>query len=256
MKRTLLIGLNNFPSGQLPLSLLDSSKAAKDQVDVDLKTLCHLMYLDNYGLTVPNPNPCFLQYQDFVTPSSELEFASLGTHKETKTAESMKLGKAFCRSFLYEHFGMIHFAHMDHILGKAPNAPYSQIRITRIPTGGDTPDYLCSDGTKAVFLAEAKGRQTGKLDFGNPTFQKFRNQFANVRVTNASGAALKLKGYIVATRFRLSNEASKTRSKMYAEDPYSQGDCATLGNVVYMGNRDCRQALWNSVVTGVAGSGA
>ena len=36
----------------------------------------------------------------------------------------------------------------------------------------------------------------------------------------------------------------------------TQGDCATLGNVVYMGNRDCRQALWNSVVTGVAGSGA
>lgn len=223
MKRTLLLGLNNFPSGTLPLSLLDSTKAAKDQVDVDLKTLCHLMYLDNHGLTVPNPNPCFLQYKDFVTHSSELEFASLGTHKEAKNAESMKLGKAFCRSFLYEHFGMVHFAHMDHILGKVPTAPFSHIRIARNPTGGDTPDYVCANGMKAVFLAEAKGRQTGKIDFGNPTFQKFRNQFANVSVTNISGAALRLKGYIVATRFRLSNESSKTRSKMYAEDPYSPG---------------------------------
>ncbi len=218
MYRTTLLGLNKFVP--IPANLLDHTGAQLDVIDVNLRQLCHHLFLDTHGLTVPKPNPIFGLYQGFVTAASELEFVAgtLGTHKEARIAESMKLGKAFCRWFLHDYFSIIHFAHMDHVLGKVAPAPFAPTQVVRIAKL-DTPDYLCGDAARSIFLAEAKGRQRETISFNNKRFQAFRDQFTRISVQNPLGQNLKVKGYIVATRFRMNDEPATRRSKLFAEDP-------------------------------------
>lgn len=183
------------------------------------------MYLDTHGLNPPRPNPFFGLYTRFITNSTSLEFegAGLGSHKEARVAEGMKLGKAFCRWFLSEYFDIHYFAHMDEVLGTKTSKTFRSVQVERNPPG-DTPDYLCATDDRKVYLAEAKGRHRQSISFTNKNFADWRSQFSCVTVKNKSGRPLSVKGYIVATRLRTEDEGTSIRSKMFVEDPSSPGE--------------------------------
>jgi hypothetical protein len=224
MHKTVMLMLNQFAPACIPQSLMGGGNAPVDKVSVSIRRLCHHMLLDTYGVSIPKLNPLFPLYQTLINGSPALEFisGSLGSHKEAKIAESMKLGKAFCRWFLAEHFQFVYFGHMDHLLNKAPLPQYGNARIVRVQPG-DTPDYLCADSSGHLFLAEAKGRQEGSIRFQDTAFQKWRDQFLRINVVNAQAQVRRMKGYIVATRLKLETQAA-TASKIFAEDPESPGE--------------------------------
>ena len=56
---------------------------------------------------------------------------------------------------LADHFGVVHFAHMSEVLGKAAHAAFGGMRVERI-SAGDVPDYLCAREVTEPLLAEAK----------------------------------------------------------------------------------------------------
>src|SRR5262249_6066029 len=159
--------LSKFQTKQIPATLMGSG-VALDKIDVRIRRLCHHMFLDTYGRIAPQPNPLFQLHFGLLTNSPQLEYVvgALGSHKEAKVAESMRLGKAFCRWFLDQHFQFTYFGHMDDLLDKTPLPQYNNIKVIRIAKK-DTPDYLCADSTNRIFLAEAKGRQDASISFAN-----------------------------------------------------------------------------------------
>lgn len=236
MKRSLLLGLNNFRAGQVPTSLLDANKVQKNRIDIRFRRVCHQMFLDTYGFSGGRQNPLYMLYKGFLTPAPELEFVagSLGSHKEARIAESMKVGKAFCRSFLDEHLKVTYFAHMDQVIGKTASPRFGGVRVERTPNvRGDTPDYLCAGTGGGIVLAEAKGRQRESISFTSSKFQEWRDQFSRVRICDAQGRQLRLKGYIVATRFRTEDRGARVKSKLYCEDPYSPGEAEPSADALH-----------------------
>jgi hypothetical protein len=123
--------------------------------------------------------------------------------------------------FLHDHFGIGYFAHMEHVLDHQKRDVFSSVRVERVREG-DAPDYLCAASVHDVFLAEAKGRYT-PISFTTKEYDSWRGQFCRVVVKNSIGQALKVKGYVVATRY-----AAETKQKVYsgifAEDPESPGE--------------------------------
>lgn len=224
MKRDIMVAYNNFAANAIPAPLVGVGNAPLDKIKVHLTRLCHHLYLDNYSVAVPKPNPFSSLYSKFITALPSLEFisGSLGSHKEARIAESMKLGKAFCRWFLGEFFHFSLFGHMDDLLNKPASAQYNNMRVTRAQAG-DTPDYLCVGPNNRLFLAEAKGRQHEAVSFQNANFIKWRQQFSRVNVLNPQNLLRRVKGYIVATRLKLDSQP-KVVSRIYAEDPMSPGE--------------------------------
>ncbi len=229
MNKTVLLGLNAFPPGSIPSSLTttingNAAQTPVDTLEVSLTRLCHHMFLDTRGQLPPRPNPFFSFYKGFVTSGLPLEFVEggLGSHKEARIAESMTVGKAFCRWFLDTHFGIKHFAHMEHVIGQTAPSLYGRVRVLRVAKG-DTPDYLCSDGVHNPSLAEAKGRQQGSISFTNADFASWRQQVRRVEVVDELGNTISVKANIVATRFRIETEGSRIQSKLFAEDPETEG---------------------------------
>lgn len=223
MKRTVLLGLNKVP--QVPASL-QQANTPLDKVDVSISKLSHHMFLDTHGDDQRGkPKLLAAHNASLITATKALEFMdhALGTHKEAKVAENMKWGKAFCRWMLAEHFGVIHFAHMDHILDKTTGPLFAPVNVVRL-TSGNTPDYLCGDAANRVTLSEAKGRNARAISFNNTAFQEWRDQVQRVQVQNQQGQPLKVKSYIVATRLRTEGQGSRVRSKVFVEDPETPGD--------------------------------
>lgn len=224
MKREMLLGLSQFPA--TPSSLMDpSTGTAATAITVDLKSVCHHMFLDTYGQHPPNPNPLSGLTRTLITRKQNLEFVAggLGSHKESRNAESMKWGKALCRWFLDSHCGLCFFAHMDDVLGQSVSSHQCPVQVARVKKG-DTPDYLCADTRKQAFLAEAKGRQAVSISFRTKAFQNWRDQLQRVEVRDRYGVPLRTKGFIVASRLRSVRHANGIRARLLAEDPHSPGD--------------------------------
>lgn len=203
---------NNYPT----------SLSGVSNIQVNIIRLCHHMYLDSYGANyaVPNPNPDFLKYSDFVAPCPDLRFRhAVGDSKETRTGEYNRFGRAFCRWFLDEHFNISYFHPIEKLLN-GQIAQNNNFRVARVKTTGDSPDYLCADSA-GCFLAEAKG-SSYSIKFGDKKFDKWRDQFKTVGVYDSTNVLRRIKGYIVATRI-VNQSQCKTFSKIYAEDPFSPG---------------------------------
>lgn len=226
MKRTLALNLNAFPAGFPPsLQTPGAPLTHQDTITVDLRSLCSHMYRDTFGFSSPRQNPLYALYKGMVTSNQELEFVAgaLGSHKEARVSENMKMGKAFCRWFCDNHLGISHFAHMDDILGHTAPQQFQGVQVKRVAPL-DTPDYLCATRNGTVCLAEAKGRQKTAISFTNAAFGQWRQQFTRVQIQNAGGVLMSVKGYIVATRFRNQSHGSRIKSTLYCEDPATRGE--------------------------------
>ena len=220
MKKTLHLALSQY--NPIPLSLRRASAlSAKAVIDLDLAALYHHFYLDTYGTEPPSPAPAQFEHTRFLMPSVELRFQGdgVGASTSAKRSKSSEMGQAFCRWFLHEHLGIKYFAHLDSLIG-ANSTGLDGFAIERAAPG-DMPDYLCSDGAGTVVLAEAKGRYTA-VSFNSQEFSGWRQQFTRVRVLDASGNAVRVKGHIIATRFATESKP-RVESKLYAEDPSTEG---------------------------------
>ncbi|WJV25576.1 MULTISPECIES: hypothetical protein [Pseudomonas] len=220
MKRSLHLALSQYKP--IPTSLQGASVGkTKDVIEVDLAGLYHHYYLDTLGSEPPSPDPAQFEHLRFLMPSEELRFQGEGVGASTnaKRSKSSEMGQAFCRWFLHEHLGIKYFAHMDSLIGA--NRPEFHGFSVQRAIAGDIPDYLCSDGSGSVVLAEAKGRYTS-IGFGTAEFNRWRQQFTRVKVLDETGTPVKVKGHIVATRFATESKP-KVKSKLYAEDPSTEG---------------------------------
>lgn len=223
MQRTIGLALNKFLETPPSLLLTPNNGAARTNIDVNLANLYHHYFVDSYGIVPPDPDPAHFEYLSFLTQSADFRFQGRGighgTHKRRNC--SQELGQAFCRWFLHDHLDITYFAHISHILDKGPQDQLGALSIERADSG-DTPDYFCAEGSKSVFLAEAKGRFDA-IGFDTKDFTKWRKQFERVMVKDSAGICKSVKGFIVATRFATEKQ-SNLKSKIFAEDPSSRGD--------------------------------
>ncbi|MGO4309128.1 hypothetical protein AB4Z35_04500 [Pseudomonas sp. KB_15] len=220
MKRSLHLALSQYKP--IPSSLQGAGIGkTKEVIDVDLAGLYHHYYLDTLGTEPPSPDPAQFEHLRFLMPSEDLRFQGEGVGASTnaKRSKSSEMGQAFCRWFLHEHLGIKYFAHMDSLIGA--NKPDFHGFAVQRALPGDIPDYLCSDGSGSVVLAEAKGRYA-PVGFGTKEFGSWRQQFTRVRVLDETGTPVKVKGHIVATRFATESKP-RVKSKLYAEDPSTEG---------------------------------
>lgn len=224
MERTVRLKLKDVPI--IPPSLLKSlaTPVAAEEITINLANLFHNYWRDEYGDSVPAPNISNFEYLPFISATSDFRMAGDGIgspYTDAMRRASTRLGQAFCRTFLQEHFQITYFAHISEILKRAGKAGFDSFSIHRAKSG-DTPDYFCADGNRQVYLAEAKGKHSS-IGFSTKEFQKWRDQFSRVTVTNASGEAQHLKGYIVATRFSTENKPN-LNTTIFAEDPNTLGN--------------------------------
>jgi hypothetical protein len=126
---------------------------------------------------------------------------------------------------LSDHFDIVHFAHMNDVLGKPAHAAFGGMRVERI-CPGDVPDYLCARQVTEPLLAEAKGRFSS-INFNSAAFQSWRAQFSRVRIVDSANIPRSAKGYVVATQFVTDASAAKNRATSYIEDPNTEGERLT-----------------------------
>ncbi|PMQ13047.1 hypothetical protein PseAD21_05140 [Pseudomonas sp. AD21] len=230
MKKKLYLALNKYKP--IPPTLQGATKEkAKTVIDLDLAGLYHHFYLDTYGTQPPFPDPAQFEHMRFLMPDDEFRFQGdgVGASTNAKRSKSSEMGQAFCRWFLHEHLGIKYFAHLDSLIDDLCEN-FQGFTVERaVP--GDIPDYLCSDGAGSVVLAEAKGRYTS-VGFNTEEFERWRNQFTRVRVLDAEGQAVRVKGHIVATRFATESKP-KVQTKLYAEDPSTEGQEPISGDTAF-----------------------
>ncbi|SDD86364.1 hypothetical protein SAMN04488104_10851 [Algoriphagus faecimaris] len=238
MNKTIEFSLSNFPSVPTALRLVPTIDAADTEFTVDLARLYHHYYTDSYGVNPPNPNHANFEYLHFLSAANDFRFLGVGpaASEGKKRNMSMDLGQAFCRYFLYEFCGITYFAHMDKVLDKPAHAAFNGITVKRI-SKGDAPDYLCSISPDQPFIGEAKGRFSN-IAFTSAAFTEWRNQFKRIAIYDSSGSQKKLKGYIVATKFTTDTNRASNKSKVFAEDPETNGD-GFLGDSSFGLGRGC-----------------
>ena len=224
MNKKIRLALNNY--NPIPPSLLEPpfENISRGELEVDLAKLYHHYYFDNYETTPPSPDPTCFEHVRFLMPSESFRFLgkSLGSSTNARRSKSTELGQAFCRWFLHEHLEIIYFAHISEILDRQEARNIANCKVERI-AAGDAPDYLCAKNASSIYLGEAKGRYT-PISFTSQEFQGWRNQFSRVRVLNSRGIPRSVKGHIVATRFATESDSPKIQSKIFAEDPETEGE--------------------------------
>ncbi|KTT48648.1 hypothetical protein SB11R_14500 [Pseudomonas oryzihabitans] len=230
MKKLLQLALSKYEP--IPPTLQGASeKRAKTVIELDLAALYHHFYLDTYGVQPPSPDPAQFEHIRFLMPDDELRFQGdgVGASTSAKRSKSSEMGQAFCRWFLHEHLGIKYFAHLDRLIDD-PTKNLARFTVERV-SPGDMPDYLCSAGPGSVVLAEAKGRYTS-VGFHTSEFNQWRAQFTRIKVLDANGVAVSVKGHIVATRFATELKPN-VQTKLYAEDPSTEGKEPISGATAY-----------------------
>lgn len=224
MERSIGIAINKFPVTPNSLRKTGSSGDPVEQIRINLAGLFHHYYLDNYGRTPPDPDPAQFEYLKFLSPTPEFRIQSdgLGISTAAKRHRSNELGQAFCRLFLYDHLNITYFAHLEHILDKNTHKAFNGLSIER-SKAGDVPDYFCAEDVHQIYIAEAKGRYTS-IGFNTKEFSSWREQFGRIAVRDKYRKSLRVKGYIVGTRFATEEDSTRIQSKIYAEDPETSGE--------------------------------
>ena len=202
-------------------------------IEINLGQLFLHKYFDETPLAPPDPDPSSFEYLRYVSPSADFRFhAYIASASLVKRREiSLSLGQAFCRLLLSEHFGIVHFAHMNDVLGKGVHPAFGGIRVERA-CPGDVPDYLCGDDTK-TFLAEAKGRFSN-IKFNSAAFSDWRDQFTRVRIVDSTKIRRNLKGYIIATQLVTDANPATRKSTTFIEDPETGGEPITREQAIQL----------------------
>ena len=142
MERTLRLALNLFPEVPRSLRQTPNSEVAVDSIKINLANLYHHYYLDTYGRVPPDPDPTNFEYLKFLAPSADFRWRGngLGFGSAARRHRSNEVGQAFCRMFLHDHLGIYHFAHMEHMLDRNAQDPFSHIGSAH--RRRNTPDYF------------------------------------------------------------------------------------------------------------------
>lgn len=226
MRRSLQIKLNHVAPTPHSLRANAATDAPAQQTEVNLGQLFQHYYFDSFPTAPPKPDPSNFEYLELVSGSPEFRFVPFIKEASVvkKRAISTELGQAFCRWMLSEHFGIHYFAHMADVLDKPTHAVFGGLRIERF-VAGDVPDYLCARSVTSPRIAEAKGRFSS-IGFDTVEFERWREQFTRIRVKDGGGQALRLKGYVVGTRFSIESPFTPTRirSAIFVEDPETPGE--------------------------------
>lgn len=221
--KTVQLRLSKFPV--IPNSLKSPNGSAALSIGIDLAKLYHHYYIDSRGMAPPNPDPAEFEHIRYLMNCPEFRFQrnGLGTNKTFRGNKSNELGQAFCRLFMQEHLEMIYVGHIDDVRDHGSLSAYGGLSIeTNSQVVGDAPDYFCTTPANTVCLAEAKGSLSA-VGFGTKRFQTWRQQFNRVLVKDASGTALTVKGYIVATRWAMEDDSARIATTIAAEDPETEG---------------------------------
>lgn len=222
MRKTLDLGLKNFDCIPFSLQSPPWSGHPSEKINVSIRDLFHHLYNDTYHEGSANTSPAFDLYAPMLTAQEDFRWRNRGvaSHTEAKIGEHNKLGKAFCRMFLHDHCGITYFVHMEDMLDKGikDNSGY---RFERKDEAILAPDYLCGS-TSDFYLAEAKGTHSA-ISFDNKKFGEWRKQIGNVNIFDADDDFRATKGYIVATRMVSEENSQGVRSKLLAEDPWTDG---------------------------------
>ncbi len=194
--------------------------------EINLGQLFLHKYFDSFPVGAPDPDPSSFEYLRHISPAADFRFNAYvaSASKTERIALSTSIGQAFCRLMLSDHFGIVHFAHMSEVLGKAAHSAFGGMRVERV-CKGDVPDYLCGDD-RNPFLAEAKGRFSA-IKFENATFNDWREQFKRVRVVDSQDIPRTTKGYIVATKLVTDASPATQRAATFVEDPDTEGEPLT-----------------------------
>ncbi|GAB3923692.1 hypothetical protein [Larkinella terrae] len=247
MKKTIQFTLNKFPTIPDKLRKDPTINFACNEFDVDLCRLYHHYYTDSYNISPPDPDHTNFEYLRFMASCMDFRFFGEGPAANTakKRALSNELGQAFCRYFLYEFCGITYFAHMDKVLNKEAHPAFNGLKIKRI-VNGDVPDYLCAKSVDKPFIGEAKGR-FNSINFNSNEFDKWREQFKRISVNDRFDRPNKVKGYIIGTRFCTENNRVNTKSKIFAEDPETDGKRGLLEDEIGLG-RGCIAVHYSRLV--------
>lgn len=223
MNRTIDFHLNNVNPVPTSLRANPQTNIPAPSTEINLGQLFLHKYFDEMPIGAPSPDPSSFEYLQYVSPANDFRFHSyLAQASLVKRREiSLSMGQAFCRLMLSNHFGIIHFAHMNDVLGKAAHPAFGGMRIERI-LKEDVPDYLCGDDSNA-FLAEAKGRFSA-IKFASAAFNNWRAQFTRVRVVDSQNVPRSTKGYIVATKLVTDANPGTQRAAAFIEDPATEGE--------------------------------
>jgi len=222
--RTVRLALNAFPA--VPPGLCTAAGGATDTIEVNLSDLYTYYYLDSWGVRPPDPDPAHFEHVRHLMPGRDFRFAKngMGIAKTFKGNKSNELGQAFCRWFLSTYLDTPYHAHIEHVRDHGALVEFGGASVETTPNStGDAPDYLCATASNDLSLAEAKG--TGHaVGFSAKEFQSWRDQFDRVRVRDATGDLLSVKGYIVAMRWASELDSAKVRTTLSAEDPATPGE--------------------------------
>lgn len=224
MQRTVAIHLKDVHNVPQSLRADPTANRACLDTEVNLARLFHHYYLDSFPAGPPKPDPSRFEYLELIAPGDWFRFLRHVSEASTvkKRGISIDLGQAFCRWMLHEHFGIRYFAHMSDVLDKDTHAAFEGMKVCRIAKG-DVPDYLCARRVDRPLIAEAKGR-FDSIGFGTAEFEQWRRQFDRIVVKSRNNLPLRVKGYIVATRFTSEKNSANKRTTVYTEDPETSGE--------------------------------
>lgn len=226
MQKSVKLAINAFP--QVPTAIQHPSdpKKAVDHLNVDLADLYHHYYLNSWDRAPPDPDPVHFEQVRYLLPCADFRFqrGGMGANKTFKGNKSNELGEAFCRWFLDKALGIAHVAPIDAVRDYGALADHGGISVeSDTDVTGDAPDFFCAEADGSISLAEAKGTRHA-VGFTAKEFQRWRNQFKRVRVLDAHGQPMSVKGYIVAMRWATEKDSARTFTKLSAEDPRTPGE--------------------------------
>lgn len=226
MQKSIKLAINAFP--QVPASIQHPSnpKQAVDQVKVELADLYHHYYLNSWNCAPPDPDPAHFEQVRYLMSCGDFRFqrGGMGANPTFKGNKSNELGEAFCRWFLDKTLDIPHVASIGAVRDHGALAAHGDVSVeSNDDVTGDGPDFFCVEATGGVCLAEAKGTRHA-VGFGTKEFQRWRKQFDCVRVLDAAGEPLSVKGYIVAMRWASETDRASTYTKLSAEDPQTPGE--------------------------------
>jgi hypothetical protein len=189
------------------------------KLPICLKKSFHHTYVDTHDRPPRRgTNPIFDEYEQLLDSSDQLRFLSPGIADDTesKIGESRKLGRGIARYILSEYYGYTWFGKIQNLI----TGPQRGWSIERTPKGGNTPDWLISDGGSQHCIGEAKGTHS-TIDTSSAKVKDWREQCTNIIVKH-NKRKRKLKSWLIATRFV--TDQTNDLPEQLIEDPYTEGE--------------------------------
>ena len=148
------------------------------KLPINIKKMCHYTYIDTHGkIAKRGTNPIFDEYEQLLDNSDDFRFLKSGIADDTesKVRESGKIARGMARYILSEYYGYTWFSKIQNLISKTENGWTAE----RPKKGGDTPDWLVSNGLKDYCLAEAKGTHN-HINSSSPKVKTWIKQSTNI----------------------------------------------------------------------------